>query len=127
MEWLKDLGKIYKTENDNYFIKTSPKNIPNVLKTLKDNKITHISSITGLDTTKEIEIIYHFSKEKFTINIKIQLNRNTPETDTITKEFSGALLFEKELAEMLGVKIKGIKNEHLILSDDSPIYPLRRD
>ena len=127
MEWPNELGDIYKTDRNDYFIKTSHKDIPKTLQILKDNDITHISSITGIDTKKDIEIIYHFSDGKNTINIKTQIDRDTPETKTITKEFPGALLFEKELAEMLGVKIKGIKNEHLILSDKSPLYPLRRD
>ncbi|MBW6461682.1 MAG: NADH-quinone oxidoreductase subunit C [DPANN group archaeon] len=127
MEWLKTLGNIYKTDKNDYFINTNHKNIPHALQILKDNNITHISSITGIDTRKDIEIIYHFSEGKNTINLKIHINRDTPETTTITKEFPGALLFEKELAEMLGIKIKGIKNEHLILSDKSPVYPLRRD
>ncbi|NOQ55888.1 MAG: hypothetical protein GQ477_03735 [Nanohaloarchaea archaeon] len=127
MEWLKQLGDVYKTDRNDYFINTDHKNIKKALKILKDNNITHISSITGIDTKKEIEIIYHFSKDKTTINIKTEINRDTPETETITKEFPGALLFEKELAEMLGVTIKGIKHEHLVLSDRSPIFPLRRD
>ncbi|MCK4808906.1 MAG: NADH-quinone oxidoreductase subunit C, partial [Candidatus Aenigmarchaeota archaeon] len=39
----------------------------------------------------------------------------------------GAMLYEMELAEMLGVQVEGSREEHLLLAKESPIYPLRRD
>lgn len=127
MEWLKQIGKIYRKDGDDIYIEIQKKDIPTAITILKNQKITHISSITGTDTTKEIEVIYHFTKDENTINIKTKINRDTPELKTITKEFPGAILYEKELAEMLGINIEGIKTGHFLLSKDSPLYPHRKD
>lgn len=127
MDWLKKLGKVYRTDGNDIYIKTDAKDIASAIKTLKDKKTSHITAITGIDMKKDMEIIYHFWLEKHMINIKTAISRETPKIMTITKEFPGALLFEMELAEMLGVQVEGISDEHLLLAEDSSVYPLRRD
>ncbi len=127
MDWLKKLGKVYRTDKNDIYIKTDAKNIAAAIKTLKEKKIGHITAITGIDTKKEIEIIYHFWTGKQMINIKTAIDRNLPKIKTITKDFPGAMLYEMELAEMLGVQVEGSREEHLLLAKESPIYPLRRD
>lgn len=127
MDWLKKIGKIYKKEGNDIYIKIDVNNLQSTIKTIKDNKISHITAITGTDTKKEIEVIYHFWTGKQMINIKTTINRNLPKIKTITKDFPGAMLYEMELAEMLGVQVEGARKEHLLLAKESPIYPLRRD
>ena len=126
-DWLKKLGKVYRTDGNDIYIKTDAKDIASAIKTLKDKKTSHITAITGIDMKKNMEIIYHFWLEKHMINIKTTISRETPKIMTITKEFPGALLFEMELAEMLGIQVEGIGEEHLLLAKDSAVYPLRRD
>ncbi|NOQ38581.1 hypothetical protein GQ472_06875 [archaeon] len=127
MDWLKKIGKIYKKEGNDIYIKIDVNNLQSTIKTIKDNNIGHITAITGIDTKKEIEIIYHFWTGKQMINIKTAIDRNLPKIKTITKDFPGAMLYEMELAEMLGVQVEGAIKEHLLLAKESPIYPLRRD
>ncbi len=127
MDWLKKIGKIYKKEGNDIYIKIDADNLQSAIKTIKGNKIGHITAITGIDTKKEIEIIYHFWTGKQMINIKTAIDRNLPKIKTITKDFPGAMLYEMELAEMLGVQVEGAIKEHLLLAKESPIYPLRRD
>ncbi|MEA3230028.1 MAG: NADH-quinone oxidoreductase subunit C [archaeon] len=127
MEWIKELGKIYRQDKDDYYISTDSKNIDSAISILKKNKIDNIITISATDTKKDIEVIYHFTHKKGTINIKICLDRNIPKTKTITGKYPGALLYEKEAAEMLGIKIEGIDNAPLLLSKHSPLYPLRRE
>ncbi|MCK4808553.1 MAG: NADH-quinone oxidoreductase subunit C, partial [Candidatus Aenigmarchaeota archaeon] len=94
MDWLKKLGKVYRTDKNDIYIKTDAKNIAAAIKTLKEKKIGHITAITGIDTKKEIEIIYHFWTGKQMINIKTAIDRNLPKIKTITKDFPGAMLYE---------------------------------
>ncbi len=127
MDWLKKIGKIYKKDENSIFIKTDANRLQSAIKTLKDNKVDHITAITGIDTRKEIEVIYHFWTGKQMINIKTAIDRNLPKIKTITENFPGAMLYEMELAEMLGIQVEGTKKEHLLLAKGSPVYPLRRD
>lgn len=91
--------------------------------------IFRINSITGVDVGKEIEIIYHFSREKDILAIKTRVPKEKAQIDTIVDIFPGAIILEQELSEMLGVNVRGNKTKRTFLPDDWPKnnYPLRRD
>jgi NADH:ubiquinone oxidoreductase subunit C len=77
------------------------------MKYVFDSGIIRVSSISGYDNGKEIEVIYHLVKENFLLNLKVPVPKDSSEIQTITDMFPGAFLLEKELSEMLGVKIIG--------------------
>jgi len=99
------------------FIKIDKENLFPLLKKLRKLK-ARICSITGVDNKKEIEIIYHFSVQCYMVSLKTSLDKKNLKIPTITKIFPGALLFEKELHDMLGVKVKDIGEEMFLLSED---------
>jgi NADH:ubiquinone oxidoreductase subunit C len=74
---------------------------------LRSEGVQRISSITGLDTGEALDIIYHLLKRGQSINIRVSLPRQNPQIRTITPIYPGAELFEREVSEMLGVKILG--------------------
>lgn len=91
--------------------------------------IYRVNCITGVDYPKEIEVLYHLSRGNEIITLKTRVPKTRPEIKTISDLFPGAILFERELAEMLGVRIRGITLKRFLLPDNWPkgVYPLRKD
>jgi Ni,Fe-hydrogenase III component G len=103
------------------------KNLKSVLSELHKLGVYRICCISGVDTGEAIDVIYHFDYEGFRINVKIVLDKARPEIQSITRIYPGAGLYERELAEMLGVKVIGHPDpRNLFLYKDSPKTPLRR-
>ncbi|MCK5474779.1 MAG: NADH-quinone oxidoreductase subunit C [Candidatus Aenigmarchaeota archaeon] len=121
------LGKITATKSNAIDIEVPFASLHKQIAKLRLSGFYRISTITGIDTGKEIEIIYHISNEIFTINIKTKISRNNPSIETIVDYFPGAALYEREVAEMLGIRIKGnLKPKNIFLDDASPKAPLRK-
>jgi len=101
-----------------------------LLKELHDNGITDLILITSIDMLESIDVIYHFSfdeNDRYSLNIRVPLNRETPEVDSITGIYPGAMILEREAFEMIGVKFKGHPDlRRAFLDKDSPETPLRR-
>lgn len=87
------------------WLKIPVKELERTLYELREAGADRITSITGLDTGKTIDVIYHLLKEGNGINLRISLPRQKPRINTITPIYPGAELFERELSEMLGIKI----------------------
>lgn len=123
--YLKKLGR--RMENDNVWVQSNKKEFKKILKELKTLGVNRVSSITGVDVGKDIEVIYHLIYKNRTINIRVPVDKKNHTIDTITDIYPGANLFERELAEMLGIHVKNHPNlRRLFLAHDSPKNPLRR-
>ena len=107
IEELKKTGKVYKEGKNEVWFIIPYKKIGDVMKYVFDSGIIRVSSISGYDNGKEIEVIYHLVKENFLLNLKVPVPKDSSEIQTITDMFPGAFLLEKELSEMLGIKIIG--------------------
>jgi len=101
------------------------------LLTLKANDILHLSTITGVDLGEEIAVIYHIDcGEGALLNLKLFLPKNAPNLLSITDIFPGAILYERDLMEMLGVVVENHPDpRRLFLPEDWPEgnYPLRKE
>ena len=90
-----------------------------------------LCTITGLDEIDKIAFIYHVAREDGTIlNIKTGVPKEDPSIKTITYLYPGADIYERELMDLLGVKIEGLpEGKRYPLSDDWPKdqFPLRKD
>ena len=116
-----------KIENNNVWISATLKNFKKILKDLKDLGVGRISSISGTDVGENIEVIYHLVHKNRTINIRVPVDKKNHTIETVTDIYPGANLFERELAEMLGIHVKGHPDpRRLFLAHDSPKNPLRR-
>jgi NADH:ubiquinone oxidoreductase subunit C len=119
IEELKMLGKVYREEKNEVWSIIPYKKIKDVIEDVLLSGINRISSISGYDNGKEIEVIYHFVKDNFILNLKTLVPKKLNEIKTITDLFPGAILLEKELSEMLGIKIIGHpKTGKLFLPED---------
>jgi NADH-quinone oxidoreductase subunit C len=116
-----------KEEHGNLWLSLPPGRLLPVLKHLKSIGLARISSITGVDNGKGVDVIYHFIHQKKTINIRVSLDKKKCAVESITGIYPGANLFERELHEMLGVEVRNHPNlKKLFLCDESPKTPLRK-
>ena len=114
-------------ENHNFWISVPKTKLVKTVTEIKELGVDRISSISGTDLGKEIDVIYHFIYKKKTINIRVSLGKKTCIVDSITGIYPGANLFERELAEMLGINVENHPNlKKLFLCKDSPKNPLRK-
>jgi len=90
-----------------------------------------LCTITGLDEGENIGIVYHLARtDGIVLNIKIHVKKSAPVVKTIMNYFNGSVIYERELIDMLGVKVDGLPpGSRYPLPDDWPAgqYPLRKD
>ena len=121
------LGKVVKKSKNATFIEVDASDLRRVLTKLCLAGVKRLMTITGVDNGREIEVIYHFDYDYHIINVKIRIGREDSVVESITTIFPGAKLFERELAEMLDVRIEGNREpRNLFLCEGSPKAPLRK-
>jgi membrane-bound hydrogenase subunit beta len=92
--------------------------------------MTHITAITAIDVGEEIEVLYHFLCSGVTLSLRTSVAKANPVLDTITPIIPGAILYEREIQDLLGLKVKGHPDpRRLVLPEDWPegVYPLRKE
>ncbi len=100
---------------------------------LRVKRLGYLSAIVGLDLgleANEIEVLYQFCPEGAVITLRVRVPRTNPSLPSLCDIIPSAEVFERELREMFGIEITGLRTtEHLYLPDDWPdgAYPLRRD
>jgi Ni,Fe-hydrogenase III component G len=90
-----------------------------------------LSAVTGLDRGDGFEVIYHLNREgSVVLNLKVLLDKENPQVPTVTGYCPSADIYERELLDLLGIKVKGLApGLRYPLSDEWPKgeYPLRKD
>lgn len=100
---------------------------------LRVQGLGYLSAITGLDHGPEagdLEVLYHFCTGEAVITLRVSLPREEGCIATLTDVIPGAEAFERELSEMFGIEVVGLRKPfRLYLPDDMPadIHPLRKD
>ena len=98
---------------------------------VKNLKFKHLSTITGVDLGERIEVIYHLSHEgSIMLSAKLTVLKKNPNISTITDLIPGAVLYEREVHDLLGVNFKGHPDlSPLMLPEKWPegVYPLRKE
>lgn len=88
-------------------------------------------TITGLDEGSTFGFIYHLSKENgIILNLKTSLPKDNPVIKTVTEYFPSAILYEREIVDLLGAKVEGLpEGRRYPLPDEWPLgqHPLRKD
>ncbi len=90
----------------------------------------HLSTITGVDNGRQIELLYHFVTNGISLNVRAAVDKGVDRIETITPLVPAAIMYEREVQEMLGVEIAGHPDpRRLVLPEDWPDgdYPLRRE
>lgn len=100
---------------------------------IQANRLGYLAAITGIDLgaeAGELETLYHFCQAGAVITLRIRLPRENPVVATLTGIIPGAEPFERELSEMFGVTVEGLRApDHLYLPEDWPdeVFPQRKD
>lgn len=100
---------------------------------LRVKRLGYLSAITGLDLgpeTGELEVLYHFCTGPLIITLRLRVPRAGAVVPTLTELIPSAEPYERELSEMFGIRVAGLRvPAHLYLPDDWPagVYPLRKD
>lgn len=130
MEIIKEYVKESKVISDRRITAvTDRQRYRDALITLKRHDILHLSTITGVDLGREIAIIYHVDCGGVLLNLKLTVPKRAPRLLSVTDIFPGAILYERDLIEMLGVEVERHPDpRRLFLPEDWPEgeYPLRR-
>lgn len=91
--------------------------------------IQHLSTITARDTGKDLEILSHFLLKGVVITIRTTCPKNDPTVDSIVSVFPSAILYERELHDILGIVPNGHPDLRRLVLPDEWVggYPLRKD
>ena len=89
---------------------------------------SRLAAITALDTGERFEMLYHFELAEKLLTLRVPLDRTSPSVETITGLIPGAVIFEREAVEMLGVEVRNHPRQiNTIIADDyTGPPPLRR-
>lgn len=100
---------------------------------LRVKRLGYLSCITGLDPgveAGELEVLYHFCTGPAIITLRFQVPKTNATIPSLTAIIPSAESFERELSEMFGIKIVGLRNvDHLYLPEDwvDGVFPLRKE
>ena len=89
-----------------------------------------LSCLSGVDRKDRIELVYHLLsyRRKHELVLKVSLDRERPEIDTVESVWRTAEWHERECYDLLGVVFRGHPDlRRLLLPEDWVGYPLRKD
>jgi NADH-quinone oxidoreductase subunit C len=91
--------------------------------------IQHLSTITARDTGKDFDILYHFLLKGVMITIRTSCPKDDPVVESIVHVFPSAILYEREIHDILGIVPKGHPDLRTLVLPDDWVggYPLRKD
>jgi NADH-quinone oxidoreductase subunit C len=115
------------------FCEISPGNIKRLCEILNrypELSFEYLKCITAVDYVEYLEMVYclYSFKNNWSVNIKVRIENIKPEVDSVTGIYRGADWYEREMAEMFGINIKGHPNlKPLLLAGDEGGFPLRKN
>jgi Ni,Fe-hydrogenase III component G len=130
-EWAERMETPTPTSLDVYL--RNPQDLVPAVTGLRVKRLGYLSAVTGLDPGLEeenLEVLYHFCTGPVVITLHLLLPKCEPIVPSLCEIVPSAEPFERELSEMFGVTIMGIRNpDRLYLPEDwaEGIYPLRKD
>lgn len=126
----KYVNKVKIVNERRVFATTDKKRSRAAMLALKRRGVQHLSTISGVDRGDVITLVYHIDCNPVLLNLKLNLPKRMPKVRTVTDIFPGAILYERDQMEMLGIKVEGHPDpRRLFLPDDWPaeVYPLRKE
>ena len=127
MKWMNELGKVYREHRHSIFVEVPLSRLGHALEEIRRHGITAINGISGYDSGKDMQLLYHFVHAGTVLSLKVSISRAKPSVPSITKLFPSAMLYEMENHEMLGIDFRGNRNlKPVLFSRDTPKNPLRK-
>lgn len=104
-------------------------NLKRVVEFSVNKGFSHLSAITALNNDDHVEVLYHLSGGGVLMTVRITLSPGDDSVPTITDIIPGALLHEREVHDLFGVKFEGHPDlRPLLLPENWPenIHPMRK-
>lgn len=81
-----------------------------------------LSTITGLDLSQKIGIVYHFWQNEDKLHVRTTVSKTNPTAASIVETIPGAILYEMEIHDIFGVTFVGNPwmDRKLLLPDTWP-------
>ncbi|MCZ7393127.1 MAG: NADH-quinone oxidoreductase subunit C [Candidatus Methanoperedens sp.] len=101
-----------------------------VARKVKEIGFVHLSVITGIDYKDHFEVVYNFFSwdKKENLVLKIILDHEKPEVDSLTSLWKGANWLERETYDLVGIKFTGHPDlVRILLPEGWMGHPLRKD
>ena len=114
------------------YIDITPQSVQEASRLMLDEFAARLQIATGVDSSDGFEVLYHWAldKEGFVITLRVLLDHDSAELDSIALMCPAAEWIEREMWELLGIQFRGHPDmRHLLLADDWPEgnYPMRRN
>ncbi|MDO9541446.1 MAG: NADH-quinone oxidoreductase subunit C [Kiritimatiellia bacterium] len=114
------------------WVETAPDKFAAVFASLVDRfSFKILCAITGQDEGEFFSIIYHLAQnDGIVLNLKVKVQKTGAKWKSIGDKFPGGIIYEREIADLLGVEFEGLPpGVRYPLPDDWPQgqYPLRKD
>ena len=127
-----DKVKVKERRDGKFDIYVNPDMVLPLISFLKTSKFEHLTFITCVDwiKEKEFELVYNlFSYEtREEVFVKVRVNREKPEIESIIPVYDIAETYEREIHEMFGVYFAGNDNlTPIFLEDWKGPPPMRKD
>lgn len=125
-------GKITIPRVRRIFAETPRGEFKNVLSYIVNNLgFGQVCTITGLDAGEDLQLIYHLAESGgIVLSLKVNIPKADPRIPSILDINQGVLFYERELVDLLGVKVEGLPpGDNYPLPEGWPEgqYPLRKD
>ncbi|MGH2582982.1 MAG: NADH-quinone oxidoreductase subunit C [Anaerolineales bacterium] len=134
-----DLEKAYNAKGSDFrgqaSVSVPPENTVAAAKELRDKHgFDMLAALSAVDYWPQLEprfhAVYQFKniKQKLRLEVRVPLNGNDPELDSIIEVYPNANWHERELWDMFGFRIKNHPDLRRILMPEEWVgHPLRRD
>jgi len=89
----------------------------------------HLTTITGIDLGEQLGVICHLDRQGVQLSLKTTVPDSHPVLKTITDVVPGAIFYEREVHDLLGVVFEGHPDlSPLVLPEGWPkdLHPLRK-
>ncbi len=96
------------------------------------NFLMDLTAVDGLKMNKRprFEMVYHFFSlsHKQRVRLKVPVEAENPEVDSLTDLWRGADWFEREVWDMFGIKFRNHPNlKRILMYEEFEGHPLRKD
>jgi len=114
------------------YIEALSRDIKEVVRYIFQDLGARFITVSGMEKEKDFELIYHFAwdREGRVISVRVRLDKDNLEIETISEIIKGAEFIEREIYELLGIAFKGHPNLRPLLGMENwreGFYPLRRN
>ena len=123
---------VLRKSDQRIYIDITPQSLQEASRLMLDEFAARLQIATGMDSSDGYEVLYHWAldKEGFVITLRVLLDHDSAELDSIALMCPAAEWIEREMWELLGIQFRGHPDmRHLLLADDWPEgnYPMRRN